>query len=123
MRKVIYEYYTCSYQNEYLGKVNENKYYSIDESMFCHDLNGERVWILGITENDILDYKIVVSKKRDAETMKNLIYSFIPEGNIIVTDAWSSYDFLDNPDSIYIRYRQVHRLRDWGEGLESTSHI
>ena len=40
--------------------------------------------------------------------MKNLIERFIPEGNRIVTDAWRSYDWLDNPDSVYIRYRHVH---------------
>lgn len=76
--------------------------------MFCHDLNGERVWVLGIKENDAWDLKIVVPKKRDTETMKNLIYRFIPEGNRIVTDSWSSYDWLDNPDSGYINYRNVH---------------
>lgn len=45
--------------------------------------------VLGISENDARDYKIVVSKKRDTETMKNLVYRFIPEGNRIVTDAWA----------------------------------
>ena len=31
--------------------------------LFYHDLNGERVLVLGITENDTRDFKIVLSKK------------------------------------------------------------
>ena len=42
----------------------------------------------------------------------------IPVGNNIVTDGWAGYDWMDQAESGYRRYRHIH-----SHGLESTSHI
>ena len=45
------------------------------------------------------------------------------KGKHIVTDDWNSYDFLDAPNSGYIRTKHIHRGGDFGYGRDSTSHI
>ena len=44
-------------------------------------------------------------------------------GNRIVTDEWSGYDFLDHPLSGYRRYKHIHGRKNFGYGVQSTSHI
>ena len=42
IRKVIYEYYVIEYNSEEFGTLKGNRYYSVDESLFTHNLNGEK---------------------------------------------------------------------------------
>ena len=100
-REVIYNYYKIAYKTDYLGTENGNKFYNIDESCFCKDVNGSHLWVIGAIENDTRDFMIILSRDRDANTIKKFITRFIPKGNKIVTDGWPSYDWLDNTNSGY----------------------
>ena len=39
------------YQSEEFAKINNWNYYSVDESLFAHDLNQAQIWVLGIINN------------------------------------------------------------------------
>ena len=44
-------------------------------------------------------------------------------GNIIISDAWRGYLFLDRPNSGYIHHTYNHGHGNFGMGNDSTSHI
>ena len=123
IRKYIYLYYTLDYASEIVGRENENKYYSTDESLFTHDLNGQQLWLIGFTDNVSKDFHIVATKNRDAVTLETFIRRMIPVGNNIVTDGWPGYDWMDQANSGYRRFPHIHGQNDFGHGVESTSHI
>ena len=64
IRKLIYEYYVIEYISEEFGKLNGNRYYSVEESLFTYNLNGEKLWVLGLRDNDNKDFKVVVAKNK-----------------------------------------------------------
>ena len=113
-REVIYKYYKIAYKTDYLGTENGIKFYSIDESCFCEDVNGAHLWVLGAIENDTRYFKIILSRDRDANTIKKFMTRFIPKVNKIVTDGWPSYDWLDDTNSGYQRFRHIHGRHDFG---------
>ena len=108
IRKIIYEYYLIQYNVESFGEENANKYYSIDESLFVYDVNKTPLWVLGMTNNETKDFRIVVSKRRDQAALKESITRYIPKGNNIVTDGWSGYEWVDQIDSGYTRFEHRH---------------
>jgi hypothetical protein len=55
--------------------------------------------------------------------MKAFITQKTDKGNHIVTNAWAAYNFLDNSNYSYIRYKHVHGHGDFWPGQESTSHV
>ena len=46
IRNLIYCYLQLVYQTEEFATYNKWKYYSLDESLFVHDINHEQIWIL-----------------------------------------------------------------------------
>ena len=54
--------------------------------------------------------------------MKKFVYAHIKPGNIIVTDSWGAYIWLDT-DNNYIHSVHNHNHGDFGYGQERTSHI
>ena len=75
---------------------NGYRYYSIDESLFVHDINKTPLWILCMTDNHRKDFRVVVSKSPSQEATKKFITRYIPKGNNIVTHNWSSYEWIDH---------------------------
>ena len=123
IRKYIYYYYLLEYNTEFIGDYNQNRYYAIDESMFCHDINKQQLWVLGLLDTKTKEFPLVVAKHRNTESLKSFIKKLIPEGNNLVTDGWHGYDWVDNANSGYTRYLHIHDHHDFGYGPESTSHI
>ena len=75
--------------------------------MFGHEF-GEPVWILGIINNTNKDFRLEIANSRDTNTIKAFISWHVKKGNKICTDGWPSYDYLNEPDSGYIRYKHNH---------------
>lgn len=48
IRKFIYLYYNIQYNTEPLGEENKYENYSVDESIFCHYVNKDQLWVLGM---------------------------------------------------------------------------
>ena len=84
IRETLYYYYLIEYETEIFALENAHNHYSLDESLFCHDLNSKQIWALGITENETTNFRVVVSYNRDEEILKTFITKFIPTGNIIL---------------------------------------
>lgn len=49
-------------------------------------------------DNITKDFRVEGSFNRDTITKKTFITQYIEKSNYIVTDAWTAYDFLDNPN-------------------------
>ena len=94
IRETLYYYYLIEYETEDFALENAHYHYSVEESLFCHDLNGKQVWVLCITENETKNFRVVVSYNRDEEILKTFITKFIPTRNFIISDAWLGYSFL-----------------------------
>ena len=86
IRKVIAKYYDIIYQSEILGEENENGFYSVDESDFCNDLDGNKQWVLGIINNFNKDFRIEISKNRNSDTLRSFICKYVHKGITIVSD-------------------------------------
>ncbi len=56
IRKVLYNYYLIQYNLDSFAEENGHRYYSIDESLFVHDVNKSPLWVLGITDNETKDF-------------------------------------------------------------------
>ena len=123
LREIIYYYYLLEYEIEDFALENQNHHFSLDESLFCHDINGKQIWVLGMTENETKNFRLICSYTRDNEILKKFIYKFIPPGNHIISDGWNGYSFLDEPGSGYRHSIHIHGRNDFGIGLDSTSHI
>lgn len=102
-----------------LGDENKNGFFAVDESLFGH-IEGKQLWLLGIINND---FRIEPTYKRNIEDLKKFISKQVAKGNNICTDGWQEYDYLDDPQSGYHRYRHNHGGGDFGFGIQSTSHI
>ena len=118
MRKVIYSYYLILYTAEEFSDEN-----TVDESDFTKNRRGEQIWILGIIDNVAKDFRTVASKTRDGATLKEFINRFIKRGNYIVSDGWSGYERAEEENSGYNHIKHIHGHRDFGYGIESTSHV
>ncbi len=81
------------------------------------------LWVIGLTETDTKDFRVLLTKNRDEEILKKFITKLIPWGNYLVTGDWSGYNWADGPNSGYIRLRHIHWRRDFGRCVESTSHM
>ena len=123
IRKIIYKYYLIEYETETLGTENANHFYAVDESNMAKDLNGNKIWCLGIKETQGPNFRIVLTRERDAATLKRFITKFIPAGNNIISDGWAGYEWINNLNSGYRHYTHLHGRRDFGRAEESTSHI
>ena len=122
MRKIISKYYEDIYKLEEIALENGNDYLSIDESLFVHTGDISKC-VVGIINNRSREIRLEIVDNRTTETMKNIINRYIPRGNIIVTDDFSSYRWLDDPSSGYVHSVHNHGHGNFGSGLDSTSHI
>ena len=95
--------------------------FSIDESLFTHNLKGEQVWVIGCVNNSTKDFRFEAVCNRNSETLQGFITSYIDRGNKIITDGWQGYSFLSHLNG-YDWEVHNHGDGDFGFGLSSTSH-
>ena len=122
IRKIIYDYLVKMYQHEKIGELDEHEYFSVEESNIGHK-KGRALWLLGIIKNSTKEFRIEANFERDTATIKKFINKFVDKGNTIISNGWSSYNYLDNPDSGYIHVKHIHSAGSFGAGILSTSHI
>jgi len=123
LRDVISKYLFVVYETEILGDENKGGYFSVDESMFGH-VNGNQYWLLGIVDNSNHDdFRIDFEETRDTDSIKAFISKHVKIGKNICTDGWTGYNYLDQFNSGYNRFRHNLGGGDFGFGVESTSHI
>ena len=123
LRKCIAEYYKSLYDNENISMENQRTPFAIDESLFT-SINNIPIWVVAIintrNHNDI---RCNITRTRNTPFMRNFIHKYIKPGIIIISDGWSSYNFLREPGSGYTHLVYSHGHGQWGRGINSTSHI
>ena len=122
MRITILKYIMIEYESGKLGYFDENKYFSCDECNIV-SIGNTSIWLLGIIDNETKNFRISPTIERDTSNLKAFITKHVERGNHIVTDGWNGYDFLDAPNSGYLRSRHIHGGGVFGYGRDSTSHI
>lgn len=95
MRYIIYKYDYILYQSSYLDERNSHDY-AIDESLFIHGGNDDKVWVIGIINTRTNEFRLEASKTSDTNTMKRFLLKFIDSGNTIISDIWVGYNFISN---------------------------
>ena len=87
---------------------------AVDESLFSY-LNDEQIWLVVlinlIRTNDI---RLELVENRSSETLKLIIEKHVMNGNIIVTDSWAGYNFLDYINSSYYHMKYNHANGHFG---------
>jgi transposase-like protein len=122
MRYIIAHYLKETYNLEKITELNKHDNISVDESLFVH-INNQQLWVVGIINNNSREIRLEIVENRSAETMKKIITTLIPKGNRIITDAAACYNWLNDPDSGYEHSVHNHGHGNFGEGMDSTSHI
>ena len=119
IRKTIYLYYILKYESEEFAQENRWAYYAAEESEFTH-INNMAIWVVNVIDTNTKEFRLEVTKSREAINLKKFISKFIPPGNFIITDGWAGYSWLN--DNGYERLEHNHGRNDWGSGNEATSH-
>lgn len=95
----------------------------MDESLFVK-INGIKKWIIVARNNKTWNIRVEVLETRSENDIRLFISNHIKNNNNIITDGWSSYSFLDNPNSNYTHETFVHGPNgNFGFGNHSTSPI
>jgi hypothetical protein len=122
VRETIKRYYEIAYVSENFSEVDKKEYFAIEECMMTHNKKNQQVWVIGAINNHTKDFRIEATYTRYSEHLRKLVFNFISKGNIIITDGWSGYNFLNlNLDYEYIIHN--HGGGDFGFGITSTSYI
>ena len=123
LRNALAHYIKDIYRFHKLGKKVGGSCISIDESYFIDD-NGKKIWIIGTKNNITSKLRLDVYYSRNENDCKIFILNHIKPKNIIITDGWSSYQFLDDPNFENEHEVHVHGPSiNFGFGSHSTSHI
>ena len=122
LRKAISHYIKENYY-EKMTTINQNANIAVDESLFCHFNGNNQIWLIGLINTETKDFRIEAVLERNSEILEKIIRHHVSIGNNIITDGWSGYNWMDNPNSGFHRIIHVHGLHDFGHGAESTSHI
>ena len=121
-RDVIHLYMNIVYETELISEQNKREYFSADESIINHS-NNTQIWLLGVINNTTKQFRIVGTLTRDANAISKFIKKFICPGNIIITDSWQAYNWLNEPNSGYSHINFNHSFGSFVSGLTSTSHM
>ena len=122
MRLAMAYYIKDTYILEKISEEKTNDSISIDESLFTHE-NNTQVWIFGLTNNISRKIRLELVENISRNTMEKIITILIPNGNIIISDAASCYSWLDDNHSDYVHHIHNHGHGNFGENIDSTSHI
>ena len=122
IRNYIAHFYHDKYTLEKLAYLGENKKCAIDESLFVH-IDGKQLWVIGIIDTQSLNIRIEVSFDRGTATMKKIISKHIEQGNIIISDLWPAYNFLDDTNSVYRHITHNHLNGSFGVVANSSAYI
>ena len=108
----IAHYKKDSYSLEEISTRNVFEHFAVDESDFVR-VGGKIFWVIGIINTHTKKLRLELSFERDTSTMKKIIKNLVQTGNIIVTDGWSAYLWLDLPFSGYIHSKHNHGAGDF----------
>ena len=121
-RKAIANYIRSIYVLDPLSSTNSFNHIAVDESLFSHNL-GRQLWVVGLINCETNEIRLELTEQRNEKLLKTIILKHVQKGNIVNTDGWSGYLFLNNPANGYIHHTYNHARGNFGTGLDSTSRI
>lgn len=82
--------------------------------MFIHyRKNGMQIWVIGEINTFTKEFRIEPIKRRNSESIKIFISSYIDKGNHIIWDGWAGYNLNDHMDD-YTKEIHYHGDGDFG---------
>ncbi len=82
-----------------------------------------RKWILGIISSVSKKFRIELVSNINSSTIKNFIRSQIENDNVIISNEWQTYNWLNELFSVYQDKVHIHEAHDFGHGLEFADYI
>ena len=123
IRKAIASYIKHIYGTEHIATLNGHESYSIDVSLMAHE-DQTQIWAVGVIKNyNLNNVRLNLTKIKNSTYLKGFVEGYDKKGNIIGTDRWLGYSFINqaNPGYKYLSFYHGHCL--FGEGINTTSHI
>ena len=111
---MIRKYITHYYRDKYiLHKIYEGLRgkFAINKTPFIY-MNGAQVWVLVILRQLRNFFWIDIIKERNANNIEKFIKKFVPSNNLIITDGWSEYSWLERQNSNYNHIVHSHSAGD-----------
>ena len=68
-------------------EANKGEYIAVDESLFCHTQDNEKIWLIGLVNARNKQFRIEAVKRRDSDILQKIIKQYIGTGNNIFTDG------------------------------------
>ena len=85
---------------------------------------GVQIWVISLIDTSSHKIRLEISKDRNTETMKKIIIIKHNDiGNIIITDSWLAYNWLDELNNGYVNIKYNHSTGGFSSGLNSSSII
>ena len=81
---------------ENISEVHKMERFATNESLFIN-INNSPLWVIGIINTSSKKLLLEFSFNRNTHISKKIIYKHLHKGNIIVSDAWSGYNWISNP--------------------------
>ena len=112
------------YRFNKLGRSLGGSLISIDDESLLVKSNRVKLWIIWAKNNKTFNIRLDIFNTCSEEDCKNFIFNHIKENNTIITDSWSSYQFLERNDIHYLYEVHFHGSQgNLGFGAYSTSII
>ena len=90
------------------GDPNTNKIVCINVSIILHDEVNNQIWLVGAMEPSSKNIRLNIFNIKNEDNIKIFITNHITPGRYIVTDGFSSYDFLDGYESFWTHEKNIH---------------
>ena len=99
-RQIVATHLKNVYSIDRLADEDDGVIVCADESLFTHNAN-EQQWVVGLINISTNEIRLELVENRNQETLKKIIEKHVGLGNIIYTDSWAGYNFLDRANSGY----------------------
>ena len=109
IRELLANYMKHKYRTTQIGgDPNTNKIVCINVSIILHDEVNNQIWLVGAMEPSSKNIRLNIFNIKNEDNIKIFITNHITPGRYIVTDGFSSYDFLDGYESFWTHEKNIH---------------
>ena len=84
IKLTITKYILIVYESRFLGELNANKYFSFDECNII-SIGTINIWLLGIIDNYIKEFRLAPAINRDQNTLRNFIEKHVKKVTILLS--------------------------------------
>lgn len=85
----------------------------MDESLFVHDEDRKKMWILGTIDTTSKECRLDIVPDWKKETFKTFIFNHIIPEIHMLKDSLAAYSFMDDDDSVYTHKSLIYAKGDF----------